>query len=190
MLSRRKGMQEEWAAYLKVPVEYTNSLGMKFRLIPPGEFTMGSTVEETDLIVERHGLEHSTTDGVQSVRSESPRHKVVLTQPFYLSTREISRKEFASLDSESPSGGATDKSDADAEIPAGTSWDAAARFANHLGRQGGLDAIYEDRVDIVMPGQGTFGYRLPTEARNQMLVGQEPRHAVLDRRRHQRRSPK
>ena len=35
--------QQAWADYLKVPVEYANSLGMKFRLIPPGEFLMGST---------------------------------------------------------------------------------------------------------------------------------------------------
>ncbi len=38
-----KKHQKEWADYLKVPVEYTNSIGMKFRLIPPGEFIMGST---------------------------------------------------------------------------------------------------------------------------------------------------
>jgi formylglycine-generating enzyme required for sulfatase activity len=32
-----KKHQENWATYLKVPVEYTNSIGMKLRLIPPGE---------------------------------------------------------------------------------------------------------------------------------------------------------
>ena len=35
--------QEAWAKHLGVPVEYTNSIGMKFVLIPPGEFMMGST---------------------------------------------------------------------------------------------------------------------------------------------------
>ncbi len=30
-----KQHQEAWAKYLGVPVEYTNSLGMRFRLIPP-----------------------------------------------------------------------------------------------------------------------------------------------------------
>ena len=29
-----------WARHLGVPVEYTNSIGMKFVLIPPGEFTI------------------------------------------------------------------------------------------------------------------------------------------------------
>ena len=40
--------QEKWAMHLGVPVEYTNSLGMKVRLIPPGEFLMGSTPEEIE----------------------------------------------------------------------------------------------------------------------------------------------
>lgn len=34
--------QQAWAKHLGVPVEYTNSLGMKFMLIPPGEFMMGA----------------------------------------------------------------------------------------------------------------------------------------------------
>ena len=41
--AQAKRYQEAWASYLEIPVEYTNSIGMKFRLIPPGEFTMGST---------------------------------------------------------------------------------------------------------------------------------------------------
>lgn len=35
-----KDYQEQWAKYLGVPVDYTNPIGMKFRLIPPGEFWM------------------------------------------------------------------------------------------------------------------------------------------------------
>ncbi|HXT59992.1 MAG TPA: hypothetical protein VN699_15240, partial [Pirellulales bacterium] len=38
--------QQAWAKHLGVPAEYTNSIGMKFVLIPPGEFLMGSTPEE------------------------------------------------------------------------------------------------------------------------------------------------
>ncbi len=33
--------QKGWADYLGGPVEYENSVGMKFRLIPPGEYLMG-----------------------------------------------------------------------------------------------------------------------------------------------------
>ncbi len=35
--------QRAWEQYLNLPVEYENSLGMRFRLIPPGRFWMGST---------------------------------------------------------------------------------------------------------------------------------------------------
>jgi len=45
---KAKQHQEAWAKYLGVPVEYTNSIGMKFRLIPPGEFLMGSTEKEIE----------------------------------------------------------------------------------------------------------------------------------------------
>ena len=34
--------QQAWAEFLNLPVEYTNSIGMRFRLIPPGEFLMGT----------------------------------------------------------------------------------------------------------------------------------------------------
>ena len=44
-----KQHQAAWAKYLGVPVEYTNSLGMKFRLIPPGEFLMGLAHEDLAL---------------------------------------------------------------------------------------------------------------------------------------------
>lgn len=40
---RARQYQEAWASYLGVPVEMTNSIGMEFVLIPPGEFMMGST---------------------------------------------------------------------------------------------------------------------------------------------------
>ena len=35
-----------------MPVEHTNSIGMRFVLIPPGEFTMGSTAEEINEALE------------------------------------------------------------------------------------------------------------------------------------------
>jgi formylglycine-generating enzyme required for sulfatase activity len=41
--ARAKQHPEAWATYLGVPVEMTNSIGMRFLLIPPGEFDMGST---------------------------------------------------------------------------------------------------------------------------------------------------
>ena len=42
---KAKEHQDAWAKHLGVPVEITNSIGMKLVLIPPGEFTMGSPKE-------------------------------------------------------------------------------------------------------------------------------------------------
>lgn len=44
-----KQHQEAEAKYLKSDVEYTDSIVIKFRLISPGEFTMGSTADEIEI---------------------------------------------------------------------------------------------------------------------------------------------
>ncbi|OYW12814.1 MAG: hypothetical protein B7Z55_17970, partial [Planctomycetales bacterium 12-60-4] len=51
--AQAKAHQEAWAAYLKVPVESTNSIGIKFRLIPPGEFLMGSSDVDRALFLKK-----------------------------------------------------------------------------------------------------------------------------------------
>ena len=38
--------QQVWSAHRGLPVEWTNSVGMKMILIPPGEFVMGNSREE------------------------------------------------------------------------------------------------------------------------------------------------
>ncbi|MCA9052630.1 MAG: SUMF1/EgtB/PvdO family nonheme iron enzyme, partial [Planctomycetaceae bacterium] len=157
-----KAHQEAWATYLKVPVAFTDSHGMTFRLIPPGEFLMGTPAEEVEKIIERHGIVSNTTDEIlRSVRSESPPHRVTLTQPFYLSTCEITTGQVQSIN---PDNATVDPAAVDMNLPAGTNWNAAARFGNQLGKSAGLDELYDDRVDIVSPKSGDFGYRLPTEA--------------------------
>src|SRR5262249_24056727 len=44
--------QKDWAKRLGVPVEPTNSIGMKLALIPPGEFMMGSSRTEVDALLQ------------------------------------------------------------------------------------------------------------------------------------------
>ena len=46
--AQARSHQEAWGKHLGVPVEYENSIGMKFVLIPPGEFLMGSTRAEIE----------------------------------------------------------------------------------------------------------------------------------------------
>ena len=82
--------QEAWAKYLGVPVEYENSLSMKFMLIPPGEFMMGSTEEEI-----AEGLAGTTNSRLTEwLRSEGPQHRVRIAKPFYLGAHEVTVGQF------------------------------------------------------------------------------------------------
>ncbi len=69
--------QEEAADEFDVPVEYENRIGMKLRLIPAGDFMMGSSADEKY----REG-------------NEEPVHRVEIRRPFYLGTREVRQGEW------------------------------------------------------------------------------------------------
>ena len=69
--------QQAWADYLGVPVEFTNSIGMKMVLIPPGEFMMGATDSDED-----------------AEDDEKPQHKVRITKPYEIAACEVTVKQF------------------------------------------------------------------------------------------------
>ena len=70
-----RAVQAAWAAKLNKPIQWTNPTGMKFQLIPPGEFDMG--VKDGD--------------------KDAPLHRVRLTEPFYLGTYEVTREEWEKI---------------------------------------------------------------------------------------------
>jgi serine/threonine protein kinase/formylglycine-generating enzyme required for sulfatase activity len=74
---KAKAHQEAWAKYLHLPAEFTNNLGMKFRLIPPGEFTMGNA-DENPL----------------AQPEDKPQHKVRISKPLYLGVHEVTVGQF------------------------------------------------------------------------------------------------
>jgi eukaryotic-like serine/threonine-protein kinase len=86
--------QEQWAQYLELPVEFTDDLGMTFRLIPPGRFEMGYA--DFELNARLQELEQmGAHDFAQfTLRSSGPRHRVELTRPFYLSQFEVTLGQF------------------------------------------------------------------------------------------------
>ena len=43
---KAKEYQDAWARHLGIEVEIWNSIGMKLRLLPPGEFMMGTSQEQ------------------------------------------------------------------------------------------------------------------------------------------------
>jgi formylglycine-generating enzyme required for sulfatase activity len=91
--SRAKSHQEAWAKYLKVDVEFENSLGARFRLIPPGEFTMGNTQEE----MQRWRDKQDKADVRKIMISEVPEHPVRITKAFYAGIHEVTFREFRSF---------------------------------------------------------------------------------------------
>jgi formylglycine-generating enzyme required for sulfatase activity len=132
--------QQSWAQYLGVSVEIANSLDMKLKLVPAGEFMMGSP----------------GSDG-RAQACERPQHKVRITKPFYLGVYEVTQGDYKKVMGENAKsagwfslegGGAEEVSGVDVSCHPveNVSWEDAAEFCRRLSA----------REEIA--------YRLPTEA--------------------------
>ena len=97
-------IQKQWAEYLGVQVEETNSTGINLVLIPPGEFEMGSTPEEVKWALE-YAQKNNVTDKwyLERVPSEAPRHHVKITKPFYLAMYQVTQGEYEKVMGVNPS---------------------------------------------------------------------------------------
>jgi serine/threonine-protein kinase len=82
-----RGQQADEAKRLAVPMQITNSIGMKLNLIPAGRFLMGSPDNEPG----RERVE-GPAPGVQG--REGPQHEVEITRPFYLGVHEVTVGQF------------------------------------------------------------------------------------------------
>jgi len=81
------------AKKLGVPVAFENSIGMRFMLIPPGTFMMGSKQTSAEVAVDC--AMSNAAPGWFS--DEHPRHKVTLTEAFYLSIHEVTNAAYKTL---------------------------------------------------------------------------------------------
>ena len=71
--------------------DFTNSLGMKFKLIPAGRFTMGSPHKEIDRCLELFGDQ----DWIKTrLPAEGPEHEVEIAQAYYLGITEVTFGQF------------------------------------------------------------------------------------------------
>ncbi|MFM7038998.1 MAG: bifunctional serine/threonine-protein kinase/formylglycine-generating enzyme family protein, partial [Planctomycetaceae bacterium] len=87
--------QAAWAAFLKREVQWKDQFGHELRLIPPGEFQMGS--DETAEQLEAAGFVLPDGDWRAWIKAESPRHRVRITQPVYLGVSSVTRGQFAAF---------------------------------------------------------------------------------------------
>ncbi len=144
--ARAKEHQAAWANYLGVEVESENSLGMKFVLIPPGEFDMGSTEAEVAKLLEEAKATNQSSWYIDRLPSEAPKHRVRITKPFYLATSEVTQAQYERVVGNNPS-----KFKEDANCPVEmVSWDDASAFCRKLG-------------ELPEEESAQRAYRLPTE---------------------------
>ena len=73
--------QKKWAEKYKNPIQIENSIGIKFVLIPPGEFMMGA-----------NGLQDS-----------QPLHKVRITKAFYIGIYPVTQYQWETIIGRNPS---------------------------------------------------------------------------------------
>lgn len=163
--------QAAWAKFLGAPVEFTNRIGMKFVLIPPGQYVMGSTPTEVE-----EALKHTPGDAhwQACTNSEAPQHVVILTEAVYLGVHEITQQDFARVMGSNPSVFAASGSKQEfVDKVAGldtlrfpvenVDWNDAAEFCARLSTLERHKPFYARTGETVTHLAGT-GYRLPTEA--------------------------
>lgn len=151
--------QRRWAEHLGWPLVTTNSKGMKFVLVPPGEFAMGSSPEDMADAV-RDGRQRAAPDWyINRIRLEGPRHRVRINKPFYLGLYEVTQDVYQQLLGTNPSnchsqgrlGNLLAGRDTGRHPVENVSWEEAVEFCRQLSAQ---------------PDERAAGhrYRLPTEA--------------------------
>ena len=115
--AKAKQHQEAWAKHLGVPVEITNSIGMKLLLIPPGQFLMGSTVEEINMVLAQGLKDKRSQWWMEGVPGESPRRRVEISVPFYMAIYPVTQAEYEKVTGVNPSSFAVKQMDASAFKP-------------------------------------------------------------------------
>ncbi len=137
--------QQAWAKHLNVPVEEINPIGMRMRLIPPGEFLMGTTEEAIQTEMQMSMMQADRSFQMR-LQTESPQHRVRITRPFWMSATEVTQEQYFRVM------GAVPTRIRAPNLPVErVAWLEAAEFCRRLTQASGKKL--GDRV-----------YRLPTEA--------------------------
>ena len=117
----------------------TNSIGMKLKLIPAGEFLMG-TAESPELLAREFESES------EYFANEHPQHRVRITKPYYLGLTEVSQGQWKRVMGSQPWNGKERVKEGADYAAMFIGWDDAMEFCRKLSSKEGRT------------------YRLPTEA--------------------------
>jgi len=135
---------------------FKNSIGMTLKLIPAGEFFMGSPDSDPN-----------------AGSDEKPQHSVHISKPFYLGVYEVTQAEYEVVMGNNPSSFSANGGDKDKVAGRSTtlhpvesvSWFDAVQFCNKLSEMETRKPFYEiDGKEVRVPDWNNTGYRLPTEA--------------------------
>ena len=158
-----KERQEACAKSLRVPVEVVNSIGMRFVLIPPGEYEMGTSAADgvRELEEAARWLPPLEKYYAGRIPTEEPRHRVKISKAFYLSACEVTQSEYEQVMHGNPSCFSANARGSESKRVAGRntsrhpveniSWGEAVKFSRRL-----------SALPSEVPAQRS--YRLPTEA--------------------------
>ena len=112
-----KAAQDAWAKHLGIGTEVTNGIGMKFRVIPPGTFDMGSPESEP----QRY--------------DDETLHKVTITQPKLLGVYPVTQAEWTKVMGSNPSYFTTVSGQDTSRFPVEqVSWDDCQKFLKRLNK--------------------------------------------------------
>jgi formylglycine-generating enzyme required for sulfatase activity len=165
--------QEAWAKHLGLPVEQTNSIGMQFVLIPPGEFDMGSSAEEVAWLSERGSRTKQRGPDFEPL----PVVRVKISKPFNVGIYHVTQGEYAKVMGVNPSVFCTKPMEASAFNPplpdflAKSREEAAKKIEGDTSRHPVDSVSWDDCLEFcrrlsALPAERAAGrvYRLPTQA--------------------------
>lgn len=76
---------------------------MKFVLLPPGEFMMGSTEKEVAQLTEEGKRDDAPDWYMERLPGEMPQHRVRITRPFWLGVTEVTQQQYEQVMGSNPS---------------------------------------------------------------------------------------
>jgi formylglycine-generating enzyme required for sulfatase activity len=103
---------------LGVPVAFENAVGIKFVLVPAGEFMMGSADDE---------------EGRYKV--EGPQHKVMIKRPFYIAIHQVTQGQWESVTGSRPWEGKHGATNDPANVVNWVNWNDATTFLAQLSKK-------------------------------------------------------